>query len=109
MDEIMEEIVAGTGNVYEDLGYKDANAMKVKAELVSRLHALMKERQYTQQFVAEQTGIPQPRLSRILHGQFREVSEFKLMECLSRLGNDVEIRITPCGNAPQGGIHLVFA
>ena len=104
----MEEIIAGTGNVYEDLGYKDAEAMKVKADLVGRLHAIMKERRYTQQFVAAQTGIPQPRLSRILRGQFREISEFKLMECLSRLGNTVEIRIIPCSQQ-QGNINLLFA
>ena len=104
----MDEIIVGTGNVYEDLGYKDAEAMKVKADLVARLQAIMKEHNYTQQFVAAQTGIPQPRLSRILRGQFREVSEFKLMECLSRLGNTVEIRITPC-QQQHGNINLVFA
>lgn len=104
----MEEIIASSGNVYKDLGYHNADAMQVKAELVSQLHKLMQEQQYTQQFVAERTGISQPRLSRILRGQFREVSEFKLMECLTCLGNHVEIRITPCP-VPQGAIQLLFA
>lgn len=103
-----EQMIPSSGNVYEDLGYKDARGMQIKAELVRRLHTLMQERNLTQQFVAEQTGIPQPRLSKILHGQFREISEYRLLECLARLGNSVEIRIAQNITLPSH-VNLVFA
>lgn len=95
----------GSGNVYQDLNYDDAEAMKVKADLVRRISTLMKARRLTQKNVSEITGIPQGRISKILNGQFRGVSEYKLLNCLSLLGNNIEIRITP--TIGQG--RIVFA
>ncbi len=99
-------IKKSSGNVYEDLGYKDADAMKFKADIVSRISQIMDEKKLTQQQVAKITGIPQGRISNILNGQFRGISEFKLLSCLSLLGNDLEIRIRPAS-----GIHgkIIFA
>jgi len=52
----------------------------------------------------------QPKLPGILRGQFRGVSERKPIECLTRLGRDVEIVVK---NAPRrragGRLTVVFA
>lgn len=98
-------IKQGSGNVYQDLNYDDAEGMKVKADLVRRISAIMKTKHLTQKNVSEITGIPQGRISNILNGQFRGVSEYKLLNCLSLLGNNIEIRITP--TVGQGSV--VFA
>jgi len=37
-------IISGSHNVYADLGYPDAESMKVKAALVSRLASILKAR-----------------------------------------------------------------
>jgi hypothetical protein len=49
-------------------------------------------------------------LSGLLRGQFRGVSEAKMIECLNRLGRDVEIvvRKAPRSHA-QGYTQVVFA
>lgn len=103
----MEDFIKkGSGNVYKDLGYEDAESMKIKADIVSRISDIMEERKLTQKRVAEITGIPQGRISNILNGQFRGVSEYKLLACLSLLGNNIEIKIIPT-NGEQG--KIVFA
>ena len=40
---------------------------------------------------AEVLGLAQPKLSNMLRGQFRGISEAKMMDCLVRLGRDVRI------------------
>lgn len=89
------EVTEGSGNVYADLGFRDAEAMKVKARLVAKIEALLTERELTQIQAARITGLPQPRLSAILRGHFHNVSERKLLTCLTALGQDVKIVVTP--------------
>lgn len=103
MDDFIKK---SSGNVYEDLGYKDADSMKFKAEIVRRISGIIDEKKLTQQQVAEITGIPQGRISNILNGQFRGIGEYRLLLCLSMLGNDLEIRISPA--AGEHG-KIVFA
>ena len=40
-------------------------------------------------------GIPQPKVSRMMNGDFINLSERKLMDCLNRLGYDIEIKVRP--------------
>lgn len=103
----MEDFIKkGSGNVYKDIGLDDAESMKIKADIVSRLADIMEEKKMTQKKVAEITGIPQGRISHILNGQFRDISEYKLLSCLSLLGNNIEIKIVPT-KGEQG--KIVFA
>lgn len=88
-------IKKSTGNVYEDMGYDDAGSMKIKAGIVSRINRLMKEKNLTQQALSEMTGIPQGRISQILNGEFRGISEYRLLACLAMLGFDIEITAKP--------------
>lgn len=103
----------GSRNVYRDLGIPDPESMLIKAQLVSKISEILAERHCTQTRAAELLGIPQPKLSRILRGQFRGVSERKLMECLTRLGRDVEIvvRGAKCDRKAgmRGSVSVVFS
>ena len=53
----------------------------------------MRARWLTQQAAAKRMGIPQPKVSGMMHGDFTNLSERKLMDCLNRLGYDIEIRV----------------
>ena len=103
----------GSGNVYRDLGFPDPDAMLVKAQLTSKISEILAERRYTQTKAAELLGIPQPKLSKILRGQFRGVSERKLMDCLVKLGRDVEIVVRDAPRDRRAGmrgtVSVVFA
>jgi predicted XRE-type DNA-binding protein len=85
--------VVGSGNVYADLGFRDAERMLVKAELVSAIAGIIAERGLSQVSAAELLGLTQPKLSNLLRGQFRGFSERRLMDCLTRLGRDIQIVI----------------
>jgi predicted XRE-type DNA-binding protein len=100
----------GSGNVYADLGYADAEEMLVKARLATRIGALIKSHGWTQQQAAEAIGLPQSKLSKLLNGQFRGISEAKMMECLTRLGQHVRIVVGPAMPARDAGhVEVVFA
>jgi predicted XRE-type DNA-binding protein len=53
-------------------------------------------------------GIPQSKVSAMLHGDFTNLSERKLMDCLNRLGYDIEIKVRPAAE-PVGHLVLAFA
>ena len=69
----------------------DANEMIVKAQLATKIGEIIKGRKRSQQQAAEVLGVTQPKLSKMLRGQFRGVSEAKMLDCLLRLGRDVQI------------------
>jgi len=100
----------GSTNVYADLGYKSADEMLIKAQLVTTIAEILTERGYTQAKSAALLGIPQPKLSKMLRGQFRGFSERKLMDCLTLLGRDIDIvvRATPKRKG-QGAVSVSFA
>lgn len=106
----MIEIAKSTGNVYADLGSPDAGEMLVKARLATKIGEIIRHRHLTQQQAAEILGMPQPKLSNMLRGQFRGISEAKMLECLNRLGRDVQIVVRKASRTKEGGrTSVVFA
>lgn len=99
-------IEMSSGNVYADIGVPDAEEMLLKAQLASRIADMIQSKALTQTQAAELLGIPQPKLSLMLRGQFRGISETKMLECLARLGRDVQIVIGP-EHAGIGNIVVV--
>jgi predicted XRE-type DNA-binding protein len=87
------EMEISSGNVYDDLGLENTAEMLVKAQLASTIQDILDSRGLTQTQAAELMGLPQPKLSCLLKGQFRGISEFKMMDCIARLGRDIQIVI----------------
>jgi predicted XRE-type DNA-binding protein len=89
----MSKIEISSGNVYVDLGDSQADEMLVKARLAFKIGEIIKQRQLTQVEAADLLGLTQPKLSGLLRGQLRGVSQSKMLECLKRLGRDAQIAI----------------
>ena len=106
----MNKIERGSTNVYADLGLPDAEEMFVKAQLATKISDIIKRRKLTQVEAAKLLGITQPKLSGLLRGQFRGISESKMLECLTHLGKDVSIVVksTPRSRT-EGQVSVVFA
>jgi len=100
------EVQSGSGNVFADLGLADADKLKIKTGLVIEIRNAMRTLGLTQQDAAKRMGITQPKVSDMVRGDFTNLSERKLMDCLTRLGYDIEIKVRPA-KAEIG--HLVFA
>lgn len=93
------EVQRSSGNVYADLGLPDAEKLKIKTGLVVEIRKAMRLLNLTQQEAAKRMGITQPKVSDMMRGDFTNLSERKLMDCLTRLGYDIEINIRPAGSA----------
>lgn len=102
------KVEQGSGNVYADIGSADAEAMLLKAQLAARIGQIIGQRGWTQEHAAEVVGMPRPKLSNLLRGQFRGISEAKMLECLTRLGSNVHIVIDPADNRAPGRIDVVM-
>jgi predicted XRE-type DNA-binding protein len=106
----MIEIEETTGSVYVAVGMEDAEEMLVKAQLATKIGEIIKNRKWSQQQAADVLGIPQSKLSKMLRGQFRGISEAKMLDCLARLGRDVQIVVGPARRAASAGrVAVVFA
>jgi predicted XRE-type DNA-binding protein len=93
----------GSGNVYADLGYKDSEAMLVKARLVTEISDTVRKLGLTQVEAARRLKLTQPKVSALMQGRFRGVSEQKLLSCLTRLGKDVQIVVRRAARSQESG------
>ena len=105
----MSEIEHGSTNVYADLGMPNAEEMLVKAQLATKIGEIIRRRKLTQVEAAQLLGIPQPKLSNMLRGQFRGISETKMLECLTRLGRNVRIVVSAARSHAEGDVSVEFA
>ena len=85
----------GGRNVFRDIGVPNAEEHFVKAQLVSRIDRLMKERGLKQKQAADLFGVRQPDVSKMLRGEFRQFSVERLLRFLVALNQDVDITIRP--------------
>lgn len=100
------EVEIGSGNVFADIGLPNAEKLKIKSGLVIEITKAVRKLGLTQDEAARRMGITQPKVSGLLRGDFSNLSERKLMDCLNRLGYDIEIKVRPA-TEPLG--HLVLA
>ena len=89
------DVVRSSGNVFADLGLADAEKLKIKTGLVVEIRKAMRRLELNQQTAAKQMGISQAKVSNMMRGDFTNLSERKLMDCLNRLGYDIEIKVKP--------------
>ena len=89
----MSKIEISSGNGYVDLGDSQADEMLVKARLAFKIGEIIKQRHLTQVEAADLLDLTQLKLSSLLRGQLRGVSQTKMLECLHRLGRDAQIAI----------------
>ena len=101
------EVQHSSGNVFADLGLPDADKLKIKTGLVIETRKAIRQQGLTQQEAAMRMGITQPKVSGMMRGDFSNLSERKLMDCLNRLGYDIEIKVKPASN-PVGRLMLAI-
>jgi predicted XRE-type DNA-binding protein len=87
------KVAAGSGNVFADLGYPDARERTLKVELAMEVNRLLRSRGLAQDRAAKLLAIRQPHVSDLSRYRLNRFSVERLMDFLTRLGKDVEIRI----------------
>jgi predicted XRE-type DNA-binding protein len=98
-----------SGNVFADLGLRNADQELLKAKLTLQIHKLLKEQGLTQEVVAKRLGTRQPHVSALMSLKPVSVSVGRLMEFLTILGQDVEVVVKPAKRhrAKRGNMSVV--
>ena len=100
------KIERGSGNVFADLGLPDADAHLLKAELVTRIDRIIRQRGLKQVEAAKLMGLSQPDVSRLMRGDFQEYSMERLFRLLNALGRDIDIIIRESGTGRPGRLSI---
>jgi len=106
MTESERVIERGSGNVFADLDRPNADTHLLKAELVCRIDAIIRQRKMTQTEAARLLKLSQPDISRLLRGDFREYSLERLLRLLAALGRDIDIVIRTRRSAAGGSLRI---
>jgi predicted XRE-type DNA-binding protein len=104
------EVQPGSGNVFADLGYADAKERSLKVQLAMEVNRILGERGLAQDRAAKLLGIRQPHVSDLVRYRLNRFSVERLMDFLTRLGKDVQIRIA--ARAPgrrRSAVHVQHA
>ena len=87
------EVVRGSGNVYRDLGYEDADVKQLKALLASEIIKVLDRERLTVRAAHARTGIAAADFSRIRNADLARFTLDRLMGVINRLGARVEVRV----------------
>jgi predicted XRE-type DNA-binding protein len=97
----VEKIERGSGNVFADLGFRDAEERMWKAQLAIKISRLIQSKGWTQAQAGERVGLDQPKVSQLLRGKLTGFSADRLFAILNRLGYNVEVRISTKEQSPE--------
>jgi len=89
------EFEEGSGNVFADLGLKDADELFARAQLGFHVHKILKDKGLKQREIACLLGIAQPDVSHLMNGHFSRFTTDKLLDFFKRLDRKVSIQISP--------------
>jgi len=99
-----------SGNVFADLGLKDADEKLTKLRLAVALNEVFLRRKLSQAAAAKRLGINQPKISALKNYKLAGFSVERLMTFLTALDFDVDIVIrTKSDRKKPGQINVVAA
>jgi len=101
--------VAGSGNVFADLGIPEPEETMAKARLADLIDETLYRRGLTQTQAAELLGIDQGTVSKLVNGRLDGFSQERLVRYLTALGLDVEIVVRPTDRVGDRGRLTVAA
>ena len=87
------EVVRGSGNVFRDLGHKNADAEQFKAILAAEIIKAVDRDHLTVRAAHKRTGIAAADFSRIRNADLGRFTVDRLMAIINRLGSRVEVKV----------------
>ena len=89
----IREIVRGSGNVFRDLGRKNADIEQFKAILAAEIIKALDREVLTVRAAHSRTGIAAADFSRIRHADLGRFTVDRLLSIITRLGSRIEIKV----------------
>jgi predicted XRE-type DNA-binding protein len=93
----MSDVVKGSSNIFEDLGFerREAIHLKIRADLMLDLKRFIRSQNWSQAEAAKFFGETQPRISNLMNGDIDRFAIDKLVQMLSLANMEVRILVTP--------------
>jgi predicted XRE-type DNA-binding protein len=104
-----ETITRGTGNVFADLGYPDADERQTRLRLAYAINEAIASKRLSQSEAASRLRVSQPKISALARYKLEGFSVERLMTFLTALDRDVEITIRKKPRSRKAGRILVAA
>ena len=101
------ELVHGSGNVFRDFGYPDADVQQTKALLAAQIVGILDDEGLSTRKAQEKTGIAHADFARIRNAKLDRFTIDRLMTVLNKLGQhvDVQIDVHPRATAEEVPAH----
>jgi predicted XRE-type DNA-binding protein len=87
------ELVRGSGNVFRDFGYPDADIQQAKAILATRIIGVLDDKDISVRKAHELTGFAAADFSRVRQAKLDRFTLERLISMLVKLNEDVEVSI----------------
>ena len=87
------EVIHGSGNLYRDFGYDNADALLLKDQLASEIIKTLDRLELTVRKAQERTGIAAADFSRIRNADLKRFTLDRLMGIVNKLGSRVEVSL----------------
>ena len=86
-------VTKSSGDVFADIGLELTEEDRLKIQIAQTIVVAINERNLTQVEAAEIMGIDQPKVSALMRGKLEGFSLQRLLNLVTALGRDVDIRI----------------
>ncbi len=96
------DVVRGSGNVFRDLGHKNADAEQFKAMLAAEIIKALDRKSLGVRAAHDRTGVAAADFSRIRNADLGRFTVDRLMSIINRLGSRVEVKIRLRPAVPAG-------
>jgi predicted XRE-type DNA-binding protein len=87
------EFVDGSENVFADIGVRDPEESRLRADLALQIVRLIRKRGLRQTEVAEMLGVDQAKVSKLVRGRISGFTSDRLLRFLRALGCKVRIEV----------------
>ena len=88
------EVVRGSGNVFRDFGYADADIEQLKAQLAAEIVRVLDKKELSVRKAEKLTGIAAADISRIRNATLNRFTIDRLVKLLSRLNFKVSFKVS---------------
>ncbi|MFN9560448.1 MAG: helix-turn-helix domain-containing protein [Dolichospermum sp.] len=90
----MLDYTTSSGNIFQDLGFDNAEEKLAKVKLASVIADILEQQQITLQQAAQILGLELEQINNLTNGILKEFTIENLLSYLIKLGQNVEIMVT---------------
>jgi len=100
------EVIKGTGNVYKDFNYPDAEVRQLKAKVAAEIIGILNHRQWSVRQTAKETGFQAADFSRVRNADLKRFTLDRLARMLESLNPKVRLDLVPVTRRSRRKAHM---